>query len=84
MQLGGIVLQQSWGDGVNGGAEIHKQDTGVGFCRVQVLEDEMLVLWPSLLNRVGQSVNESSGPWFFGDGDDDGGFEACWYVACLQ
>ena len=41
MQLGELIVQQSWDDGVKGRAEIHKQDPGVGPCRVQVLEDEV-------------------------------------------
>lgn len=37
-----FVLQQSWHDGVEGGAEVHKQDPGSGSCR-----------WMSLLPDVG-------------------------------
>eukprot|EP00064_Thunnus_orientalis_P009926 superscaffoldBa00001292_g9952 len=41
VQLGELVLQQSRDDCVKGGAEIHKQVTGIDSCRVQVLEDEV-------------------------------------------
>ena len=41
LQLGELVLQQSWDDGVEGRAEVHKQDPGVGSCCVQVLEEEV-------------------------------------------
>ncbi|XP_076606379.1 uncharacterized protein LOC143332620 [Chaetodon auriga] len=40
-QLGELLLKQSWGDGVEGRPEIHKQDPSIGSCRVQVLEDEV-------------------------------------------
>ncbi len=40
VQLRELVLQQSRDDGVEGRAEVHKQDPGIGSCRVQVLEDE--------------------------------------------
>ena len=29
-------------------------------------------------------VIKSCGPWLLGDGDDGGGFEAGWHMACLQ
>ena len=40
-QLGELVLQQSRDDGVEGRAEIHKQDPGIGSCGVQMLKDEV-------------------------------------------
>ena len=41
VQLGELVLQQSRDDGVEGRAEVHKQDPGVGSCCVLVLEEEV-------------------------------------------
>ncbi len=37
IQLGELVLLQSWDDGVKGGAKIHKQDPGIVSSIVQVL-----------------------------------------------
>jgi len=39
-QLGELVLKKSWDDVVEGRAEVHKQDPGVGSCGVKMPEDE--------------------------------------------
>ena len=40
-QLCQLVPEKSWGDGIECGAEVHKQDPGVGVGGVEVLEDEV-------------------------------------------
>ena len=61
MQLGELVLQQSQDDGVKGGTEIHKQDPGVGSCRVQVLEHEVKGLVYCIIHRPVGSVGKLQG-----------------------
>jgi len=61
VQLGELVLQQSRDDGVEGGAEVHKQDPSVGSCCVQVLEEEVKGHVDSVVHRPVGSVGELQG-----------------------
>ena len=61
MQPGELVLQQSRDDGVEGGAEVHKQDPGIGSGCVQVLEEEVKGHVDSVVHRPVGSVGELQG-----------------------
>ncbi|XP_042292121.1 uncharacterized protein LOC121913527 [Thunnus maccoyii] len=61
VQLGVLVLQQSWDNGIKGGAEIHKKDPGIGSCSVQVLEDEVEGHVYCIIHRPVGSVGELQG-----------------------
>ena len=39
----GVFMEKSWGDGVECGAQVHKQDPDLGARGVSVLEDEVHV-----------------------------------------
>ena len=56
-----LVLQQSRDDGVEGGAQVHQQDPGVGSCCVQVLEEEVKGHVDSIVYRPVGSVGELQG-----------------------
>ena len=91
--LGELVLKKSRDDVVEGRAEVHKQDPGVGSCGVKVPDDEVEghvdgVVYEGLHDHRGQGdrsvVVKSCDPCFFRDGDNGEGFKAGWYVASLQ
>ena len=60
-QLGELVLKKSRTDVVEGRAEVHKQDPGVGSCEVKVLEDEVEGQVDGAVYRSVGSVGELQG-----------------------